>query len=110
MTNKGSFSLFNVLFTGDDPWGRNLDDAIFLRPATKHGTDTRRMGFRPAGILRGALWRVWLARQLSGIGLPFSPPLWLLLIGAALVITGKTGTWALLLPVYYWCALTLAAG
>jgi hypothetical protein len=107
---RQALNLYNILFTGRDPWDRNLDDATFFRPATKLGPDTRQMGFRPAGTLRGPLRRVWLARQLSGIGLPFSPPLWLLLVGAALVITDKAGTWALALPLYYWCALCLTAG
>src|SRR5215207_3167943 len=105
MTNKGSFSLYNVLFTGDDPWGRNLDDATLLRAATKLGPDTRRIGFRPPETtLRGPLWRVHLARFLF-----IWPPPMLFLYGVVLAATNDTGLWVLLLPIFWWWLLIAAA-
>src|SRR5215207_824202 len=107
MAKRGSlwkdFSLHNVLFTGQDPWQRDLDDASFLRAATTHGPDKRRWDIRPKDTLRGPLWRVWLARMLF-----IWPPPVLFLWGAVLAIRGQAGSWALLLPLFWWWLLLAA--
>src|SRR5215203_3233253 len=108
MARKGplwsSFSIHNVLFTGQDPFERDLDDATFLRSATKLGPDSRRWEIRPKDTLRGPLWRVWLARMLF-----IWPPPILFLYGVTLTVRGMAGLWVLWLPLFWWWALLAAA-
>src|SRR5215207_2943537 len=107
MARKGplwtSFSIHNVLFTGQDPFERDLDDATFLRAATKLGPDQRRWEIRGKDTLRGPLWRGWLARTLF-----IWPPPVLFLYGITLTARGKAGVWVLMLPVFWWWLLLAA--
>jgi hypothetical protein len=90
-----------IMFSGDDPWGRHLDDATWFRPATRVGRHRRRLGIRGHDHLRGPLWRVFAARFAF-----IWPPIFLFFVGMAqAIMTGNNG-W-LALPLYWWSVLIL---
>src|SRR5215207_976200 len=109
MAKKQELNLYNILFTGRDPWDRDIDDATTFRGATRVGNDRRTHGFRPHGALRGPLWRVWLARQLV-YGLPICPPFWLTVLAVTGIAAWGWSPWTLLAaPIYLLSILTAAA-
>src|SRR5215207_7155114 len=91
--------LKRIAFSGDDPWGRQLDDATWFRPATHIGRHRRRLGIRGHDHLRGPLWRIFLARFAF-----IWPPFFLFLFGAAEAVMTGNSAW-LMLPLYWWWTL-----
>src|SRR5215207_3890737 len=77
-----------IMFSGDDPWGRHLDDATWFRPATRVGRHRRRLGLRGHDHLRGPLYRVFLARFAF-----IWPPIVLFLVGAAKAVVTNSPAW-----------------